>query len=53
MHRDALAVRMAPARRAGDHGRLASTALATLPATGARTALHALTSFVLAQQGHH
>ncbi len=53
MDRDALAVRMAPARRAGDHGRLASTALATLPATGARTALHALTSFVLAQQGHH
>ena len=52
MDQDALAERMAPADRARKHAHLACVALAALPATGPRAALHALTSFVLAQQGN-
>ena len=52
MDQDALAARMAPADRARKHADLARTTLAALPATAARSSLHALTGFVLAQQGH-
>ena len=49
MDQDAVAAELPLTHRAGEHARLARTALATLPATPARAALDALTGFVLAQ----
>ena len=50
MDQDAPTTELPLAQRARQHARLAYTALATLPAGAARSALEALTGFVLAQQ---
>ena len=49
MDQDALAAELALVQRAGEHARLARTILAGFPASESRSALEALTGFVLAQ----
>ena len=50
MDQDALATELALLQRAGEHARLAGTVLGHFPASESRSALEALTGFVLAQR---